>query len=671
MDTYQPNRKRGGARERQEARNRRREPMVRPLTPSGDTPPPEAPSSQVEGTAPPLPNPTAQVDASAETTPLGAAPLGSSAATQRTRRVVEAGGDAARGAAQSAAKTAVNAARVIEKVEWGKMQQNASRRASRAVWVARDSAWHLRNNPRILFAIVGVIAVIFGGFVMYHVGGNRIFPNLSTVGISLGGMSADEAAAALQRHWAQDVQIELVDGERSWTVTTGELGIRIDTLATVESLKAAGMSGLPFGNNVYATLNLDLLATQNKLLDISEAARIQPYNAGYAWQEDVLVGINGTDGRFLDVSATLDALSDNLKIVSETRRLELIMTSVAPDVRNPEPYLDEVEALASQNFTLNGYDPFTNENFSWTTDRDTFTSWLEAGADSLNLRESAFAQFIDEKNSVLRADDSLRYLEPTETINLMRSAVQAQRSGVSLRVRYQPSTYQVVSGDSGHYIARKTGLPFNLIQQANPGRDWDAMLSPGELINLPTRDETLPTDVVPTKRIVIDIDRQYLVAFENEEVVFDWAISTGMSHAPTYPGVFQILSHVDLATGSSYELCSAVGCGTWDMYWFMGIYEVIPGLVNGFHGAVVLPNGSYLGGGNVGSPFTYGCVMSENGNAEVLYRWADTGTIVEIISRDYAPQSQLASSVRDGSWAQMSRVNPIQAVWYLNDMNLL
>jgi hypothetical protein len=34
--------------------------------------------------------------------------------------------------------------------------------------------------------------------------------------------------------------------------------------------------------------------------------------------------------------------------------------------------------------------------------------------------------------------------------------------------------------------------------------------------------------------------------------------------------------------------------------------------------------------------------MSENSNAEQLYRWADEGTVVEIVSRDYPPQSDLA-----------------------------
>jgi hypothetical protein len=78
----------------------------------------------------------------------------------------------------------------------------------------------------------------------------------------------------------------------------------------------------------------------------------------------------------------------------------------------------------------------------------------------------------------------------------------------------------------------------------------------------------------------------------------------------------------------------------------MGIYEVLPGLVNGFHGAVELPNGAYLGGGNVSSPSTFGCIMSLDELAKQLFDWAEVGTMVEIISGEYEPRSELARSVR-------------------------
>ena len=55
-----------------------------------------------------------------------------------------------------------------------------------------------------------------------------------------------------------------------------------------------------------------------------------------------------------------------------------------------------------------------------------------------------------------------------------------------------------------------------------------------------------------------------------------------------------------------------------------------------------LPNGGYLGGGGVYEPVTYGCIMSLNEYAEELYRWAEQGTMVEVISDEFAPESELA-----------------------------
>lgn len=152
----------------------------------------------------------------------------------------------------------------------------------------------------------------------------------------------------------------------------------------------------------------------------------------------------------------------------------------------------------------------------------------------------------------------------------------------------------------------------------------------------------MPHTPKPNKRVIVDLDQQWLAAYENGQLVFSWSISSGRDTAPTSPGIYQILDHSEQAFGSSYNLCDDLGCGQWEMFWFMGIYEVVPGLVNGFHGAVVLPNGAYLNNGAVGNPATFGCVMSENSQAEQLYRWAEQGTVVEIISTEFYPVSQTA-----------------------------
>jgi lipoprotein-anchoring transpeptidase ErfK/SrfK len=268
------------------------------------------------------------------------------------------------------------------------------------------------------------------------------------------------------------------------------------------------------------------------------------------------------------------------------------------------------------------------------------TSWLEVSKKGLDLREEAFSPFLQAQNANLHVVEADRYLDPAETTQAMRQAIANQENAVALRIRYHPATYTVVAGDTGYRIARKTGIPFYLIQDANPGFDL-SVLSPGDAIHLPSRDVTVPMPPLNNKRIIVNLDTQYLIAYENGQVMFSWPISSGIEQAPTSPGVFQILSHEPLAYGSSYTLCGDTGCGQWEMQWFMGIYEVTPGLVNGFHGAVLLPNGAYLGGGNVGAPFTLGCIMSRNENAQKLYEWADEGTIVEIISSEFPPQSDV------------------------------
>lgn len=504
-----------------------------------------------------------------------------------------------------------------------------------------DLWWYVRHDRRVGGGVLALIGAVAAWFVLSHVLGNRIFPNVSAMGIHLGGLTVDEAAGALQRAWDQQMLIALVDEARTWEVTPAQLGLRLNARATAEAARAAGMSGIPFGYEVLPTVEMDLLRTQNTLLDYTETTKILAYNAGYRWEGDRLVGVPGSPGRFLDVAATIQRLEDNLAVVAQQRRLDLVMTPVSPEEIDPAPYLALAQSLASQQFLLIGYDPFRDERLMWSTDRDTFASWLEVGAEGLTLREDAFAPFLQVQTESLAQTDPLRYFEPTEAMNEMREAINEGRSEVSLRIRYRTSQHVIERGDTGYRLARQRGVPFYLLEQANPGRDWNALLSPGEVINLPSPDSVVPLEPVMNKRIIVDLETQTLWAYENGQLVFNWLISSGMERAPTSPGIYQILSHEATATGSSVELCGDNSCGSWEMYWFMGIYEVVPGLVNGFHGAVLLPNGAYLGGGNVGAPYTYGCIMSENGNAEALYHWADEGTIVEIISSEFPPVSQL------------------------------
>jgi hypothetical protein len=514
---------------------------------------------------------------------------------------------------------------------------------NRARLFVSDVFWYVTHSPQIMLGLAGIALVIFLIFVGSHVFTGRIFPNVWALGLHLGDLTVDEAALALDEAWRSTVRLKLVDGDRSWVAAPTELGMSIDSRKTAEAARAVGLSGIPFGYGIRPVVAVDYTVAQAYLLDLTETTDYPPHNATFRWEAENVVGVPGTDGRMLDIPNTLEKLIDDPIMTVLTQRLDLVMQTLEPVQRDPEPFLEDARAFASQPLSLSGYDPFLDQSVIWQAPRDVVVTWLEAGEDGLTLRDDVFALFLDAQNQSLNTPDGpQRFLDPRETRDSVMTALQTKQTNVNLRIRYRDTQYEVVRGDTGFKISRKTGIPYYLIEEANPNRDLN-VLSVGDIINLPSRDKALPLPPVANKRIVVNLDTQSLMAFENGQVVFNWLISSGISSAPTSPGIYQVLSHNEVASGSSFTLCAENGlnCGQWEMYWFMGMYEVQPGLMNGFHGAVLLPNGTYLGGGNVGAPYTFGCVMSLDSNAKLLYDWADLGTVVEIISGEFPPQSDL------------------------------
>jgi lipoprotein-anchoring transpeptidase ErfK/SrfK len=145
----------------------------------------------------------------------------------------------------------------------------------------------------------------------------------------------------------------------------------------------------------------------------------------------------------------------------------------------------------------------------------------------------------------------------------------------------------------------------------------------GQVIQVPSPDVMLPLPVVVNKRIVVSISRQRMWAYQDGNLVWEWAVSTGIPSSPTAPGVFQVQSHDGTAYAASWDL--------W-MPHFLGIYRPVPtsDFMNGFHGFPTRDGASLLWTGNLGQPVTFGCILLETGNAALLYDWAEDGVVVEI-----------------------------------------
>ncbi len=131
--------------------------------------------------------------------------------------------------------------------------------------------------------------------------------------------------------------------------------------------------------------------------------------------------------------------------------------------------------------------------------------------------------------------------------------------------------------------------------------------------------EVSAPDYGGNKYILVDISEQHMYVYEGDVLIYSFVSSTGMDNS-TRIGIFSVLEKIPNAYGETWNI--------WMPNW-LGIYWS-GNLQNGIHALPILPNGGTLWAGYLGVPISYGCVVLETYEAQLLYDWADVGTPVEI-----------------------------------------
>ncbi len=194
--------------------------------------------------------------------------------------------------------------------------------------------------------------------------------------------------------------------------------------------------------------------------------------------------------------------------------------------------------------------------------------------------------------------------------------------------------YTVRAGDSLSNIAQRAGVTTAELAAANQIGIY-ATIYPGQVLGIPlggtipdplTQPDpgTIPAVDPPAqygeKYVLVDISDQHLYAYEGDVLVYSFVASTGMNNA-TRVGVFHVLDKIPNAYGANWNI--------WMPNW-MGIYYA-GSLENGIHALPILPGGSRLWAGYLGTPISYGCIVLGVDEAQWLYDWAEVGTTVEIM----------------------------------------
>jgi len=477
--------------------------------------------------------------------------------------------------------------------------------------------------PLVIFSATIVLFQIFE----LNLPGVQIFDQ------DVGMMSYEDTIAWVDQRWNQTAEIQLTYSEYPEVVITlkpQELGLWVDPQATANEAFAVGRSSDPL-TDITASVNgaskvilpvlyYDENAARQTLNIFAETLEIPPENAAVTHKSGAWVALPGSEGRAVDIEATLADLYDNAFTNLLTQEALLYVKSVPPEISDLSPVIEEIESVVAQDLSIEAYDPIHDENFEWTVPSSTKMDWVTVNPETYQVH---LAYDADDISDFLRTlEETLvegRSLEiPTDIHEIIDHWENNQSA--QLTIHHDPTTYQVGAGESLWSISLKLGIPMWYIMDANEGLTINS-LEAGMILEIPSKNVLLPLPVIPDKRIIIDISEQRMTVYENGEVRNTAVISTGVSDSPTMAGIFQIRTHEINAYASNWDL--------W-MPHFMGIYEAWPGFMNGIHGLPLLSGGGRLWASTLGTPASYGCIILDLTTAEDLYYWADPGVVVEI-----------------------------------------
>jgi len=178
------------------------------------------------------------------------------------------------------------------------------------------------------------------------------------------------------------------------------------------------------------------------------------------------------------------------------------------------------------------------------------------------------------------------------------------------------STYVVRRGDTLSRIARRFDTTTAALARLNGIANPSAIYA-GQVLRL-SGAAAAPSG--GGKRIVINLSEQYLYAYQGNQLVYSFVVSSGAAPSYTRTGQFRVQSKIPNAYGAAWGF---------QMPHWLGIYWA-GSSENGIHALPILSNGQTLWAGYLGRPVSYGCIVLGTYDAQLLYNWAEIGTPVSI-----------------------------------------
>jgi vancomycin resistance protein YoaR len=270
------------------------------------------------------------------------------------------------------------------------------------VHVSVMSARTVRSRPRwgiwlffVLAAGLFALVALAGALAYEYHYADRIYEGVQVAGIPLGGMSQEQAIAAIQDGLTPypGNAITLYSGELSWSLTPADLGVSVDAGKTAAAAFAVGRRGeqngfglgglvsdlaaqsasFRFGRRVAPVLRYDEDQVYHTLQRIARDIDVPPREGTLTIAGLEVRGNNGYPGRRLDVETTRAALVDLLR-AGKGGSLELAIEERLPVVASVDAAMSRATALLSRPLIVVTEGLDGTQHFA--VDRATLRDWL-------------------------------------------------------------------------------------------------------------------------------------------------------------------------------------------------------------------------------------------------------------------------------------------------------
>jgi vancomycin resistance protein YoaR len=255
-----------------------------------------------------------------------------------------------------------------------------------------------RRSPTIFIQIlisimVGTVITLFLlllvnlGISLYFSG--KIMPGVTMNGVSLSGLNTQQAASAIAAtyNFPEKGNILLTDGDKNWLVRPVQLGVYLDPQASAEAAYKTGR-GFMLGSALLTRIQLLRSSYEAQPTFIYDERAALNYLTGIAAQIDqpireASLSMNGTDvvvtngqkGRVLDIQATLDAVTKQVRSMQDGV-VPLVIVEAAPAILDASAQAEAVRSILSQPFTLSLPSNVNNNAGPWQIDPSTLAQLL-------------------------------------------------------------------------------------------------------------------------------------------------------------------------------------------------------------------------------------------------------------------------------------------------------